>query len=116
MSTLRRVYLNDTKYKRTNLQFCIEKHFMTGFPHSIKKKARNRTGGTYGGGGTDFLYLGQLASMCSSLNDCYPSKSTIGSKYFKAGVNMYENDIVKNIEDKYIFNLYGMDGAGLRHV
>lgn len=56
MSTLRKLYKNDTKYKRTNLQFFIEKHFMTGFPHSLRKKKHNQ--GSQGGGGIDFLYLG----------------------------------------------------------
>ena len=76
MSTLRKLYLNDTKYKRSHLQFYIEKHFMTGFPHSLKKK---KNCGSHGNGrGIDFLYLGQLAGLCSSLEECFPNNGTIG--------------------------------------
>ena len=78
---------------------------MTGFPHSLKKKKPSQ--GYSGAGGIDFLYLGQLAGLCSSLEECFPNKTTIGSKYFQSSVNMFDNEIVSRNDDQYNLNLYG---------
>lgn len=65
---------------------------MTGFEHSIrpKKPSNNKK---Y----IDFVFLGQVADLTKALKDCFPKKTTLGQKYLKSGINMYENTQTKAI-------------------
>jgi hypothetical protein len=61
----------------------IQKHFLTGFPHSIKKAERDPF---------DFVFIAKLAGLNRALAEAFEGGSNLLAAYQKLDCNLFANE------------------------
>jgi len=65
------------------IRYLIQKHFLTGFPHSIKKAKRDPF---------DFVFIAKLAGLNRALAESFEAGGNLLNKYQKLNFNLFNNE------------------------
>lgn len=65
------------------LRYLIQKHFLTGFPHSVKKAERDQF---------DFVFIAKLAGLNRALAESFEGGTNLLTAYQKLNFNLFNNE------------------------